>query len=327
MSLIFFIGALFLGWSLGRNNLSNLFGTAVGTRMISLKTAIILSIIFIFLGAFFSGQATTSSVLRLSELTSVSDAFIVCLSAAVVLELSSRLAIPASIAQTTIGSLIGWNLYSGRDMDLYVIQKMVGSWFIAPFLAAFIGWGVMRLFRTILRRYPISLFTRDAFVRVGLIGAGILASYSLGANNIGTITAPYLSVVEVVPNKLVLIVCLFVALGCWMADKAVIKTVSNGLFPLSPSEAFVVMTGTALTMFLFTSQYLRHMMTLLHFPLFPLVPIPISSTIIGSIVGISLSKGGYGLRFSVLGRIILSWGIVPILSGCICFFIMMGVAE
>lgn len=326
MTLIFLIGALFLGWSLGRNNLSNLFGTAIGTRMISLKTAAVLAIIFIFLGAFFSGRATTSSVLRLSDLQTPADAFIVCLSAAVVLELSSRMAIPASIAQTTVGALIGWNMYQGAGMDWPIIQKTAGAWIVAPFLAAFIGWSAMRVFRRMLRRHPISLFTRDAFVRAGLIGAGILASYSLGANNVGTITGPYLSVTDISSVRLIFIVCMAVGVGCWMADRTVIRTVSNGLFPLSPSEAFIVMIGTALTMFFFTSQTLRHAMTAIRFPVFPLVPIPISSTMIGAIVGISLSRGGYGLRFPVLGRIILSWGIVPALAGGICFIIMKGLA-
>ena len=46
--LIFLFGGLFLGWSLGANDAANVFGTAVGTRMVSFTSAaIVLSLIHI----------------------------------------------------------------------------------------------------------------------------------------------------------------------------------------------------------------------------------------------------------------------------------------
>ena len=35
--LLFLLGGLFLGWSLGANDAANVFGTAVGTRMVNLE--------------------------------------------------------------------------------------------------------------------------------------------------------------------------------------------------------------------------------------------------------------------------------------------------
>ena len=37
--LLFLFGGLFLGWSLGANDAANVFGTAVGTRMVNFRTA------------------------------------------------------------------------------------------------------------------------------------------------------------------------------------------------------------------------------------------------------------------------------------------------
>ena len=73
--------SLLLGWSLGKNNLSNLFGTAVGTRMVQLKTAAMLAVIFIFIGAFVSGSGTTSGVLKIARLETETDILITGLSA------------------------------------------------------------------------------------------------------------------------------------------------------------------------------------------------------------------------------------------------------
>jgi PiT family inorganic phosphate transporter len=48
--ILFLFGGLFLGWSLGANDAANVFGTAVGTRMINFRTAAIVCSIFVILG-------------------------------------------------------------------------------------------------------------------------------------------------------------------------------------------------------------------------------------------------------------------------------------
>ena len=63
MTSFLLIGGLFLGWAFGRINISNVFGSAIGTRMVSLRTAATLAGIFILLGALCSGQATTNSMI------------------------------------------------------------------------------------------------------------------------------------------------------------------------------------------------------------------------------------------------------------------------
>ena len=57
--ILFLFGGLFLGWSLGANDAANVFGTAVGTRMISFKTAALVCSIFVVLGD--AGTIKTSS--------------------------------------------------------------------------------------------------------------------------------------------------------------------------------------------------------------------------------------------------------------------------
>ena len=60
--LLFLFGGLFLGWSLGANDAANVFGTAVGTRMVNFKTAAIICSIFVILGAVISGAGTTETI-------------------------------------------------------------------------------------------------------------------------------------------------------------------------------------------------------------------------------------------------------------------------
>jgi len=55
----YLISGLFLGWSLGANDAANIFGTAVGTRMIKFRTAAIVCAVFVVLGAVISGAGAT----------------------------------------------------------------------------------------------------------------------------------------------------------------------------------------------------------------------------------------------------------------------------
>ena len=48
--LVFLSSGLFLGWSLGANDAANVFGTAVGARMIRFGTAAIICSVFVILG-------------------------------------------------------------------------------------------------------------------------------------------------------------------------------------------------------------------------------------------------------------------------------------
>ena len=46
------LGGVFLGWSLGANDASNVFGSAVASRMIKFWTAAVLASVFVFRGSF-----------------------------------------------------------------------------------------------------------------------------------------------------------------------------------------------------------------------------------------------------------------------------------
>lgn len=47
--IIFLTSGLFLGWALGANDAANVFGTAVGTRMIRFSTAAAICSVFVIL--------------------------------------------------------------------------------------------------------------------------------------------------------------------------------------------------------------------------------------------------------------------------------------
>ena len=66
------LGGVFLGWSLGANNASNVFGSAVASRMLKFWTAAILASVFVLLGALLQGQAVIGAVLGVGIVKGVS---------------------------------------------------------------------------------------------------------------------------------------------------------------------------------------------------------------------------------------------------------------
>ena len=181
---------------------------------------------------------------------------------------------------------------------------------------------VFKIMRVGLKRYPMPLLYKDLFMRAGLIIMGAFSAYALGANNVASISAPYFLASSLSPLLITILVCISIGAGFMVADTKVIKTMGSGLFPLSPMEALIVVFSGALTLFLFSWSGLRLFLGQFGLPSFPMVPIPISSATIGAIVGVSLAKGGYGLKYSMLGNIAISWTASPVISGLICWGIL-----
>ena len=88
--LVFLAGGLFLGWALGANDAANVFGTAVGTRMIDLVTVATICSIFVILRAVISGAGTTETLGKLGTITTLPGAFSVAVSAAITVYIMTR---------------------------------------------------------------------------------------------------------------------------------------------------------------------------------------------------------------------------------------------
>lgn len=322
MESFFIVGGLFLAWAFGRNNISNLFGAAVFTRMVTLKTATCIAILFVLLGALLSSAGPSSSMLQLGHPDTMAEAFVITVSAGIVLFGMTSWGIPISIAQAMVGATIGFTLAQGGFFPKNIMQKTISAWCISPFLGAGVAFVVFKAMRWWLKCCPMKLLSRDLFTRGGLICVGAFSAYALGANNVATISAPFVGASQWPLEAIGLIVCVAVGVGFISADKKVIRTMGSGLFPLSPLEALIVVFSGALTLFLFSWGGLKNMLDYYHLPSFPLVPVPITIATIGSIIGVSFAKGGYGLRWSMLINILFSWLITPLLSALLCWGIM-----
>jgi len=329
--LVFVSSGLFLGWSLGASDASNIFGTAVATKMIKFKTAAIVSSVFIVIGAVYAGAGGAETLGELGKVNSLAGAFMVAMAAAIAIYWSVRLAMPISTSQAIVGAIIGWNFFASKPTDVSVLVKIVGTWVVCPILAAIIAIILYGIIKGCCRKSCMHLIRRDQYTRIGLLLAGAFGAYALGANNIANVMGVFvpaspLQQLElpfgVVLNKsqvLFLLGALAISLGIFTYSQKIMTTIGNGIMKMSPLMAFVVVVAQALVLFLFSSQELFWLLKNNGLPTIPLVPVSSTQAVVGAVIGIGLAKGGNDLNWGILGRIAISWILAPVIAAIICY--------
>lgn len=327
---IFLSSGLFLGWSLGANDAANIFGTAVGTKMVKFKTAAIVSSIFIVLGAVYAGAGASKTLGELGSVNALPGAFMVAFSAALTVYWMVVAGLPVSTSQAIVGAIVGWNLYSGKHTDIAVLSKIVSTWVICPVLSGVIAVTMYFIVKQYMKKSKIHLVRQDCYTRIGLVVAGAFGAYALGANNIANVMGVFVDSSPFKPidihgftlnstQILFLIGALSISVGVITYSKKVINTIGNNLMSMSPIVAWIVVVSQSLVLFLFASQNLKNFLMENSLPSLPLVPVSSSQAVIGAVIGIGIAKGGKGIKWSVLGRIALGWITTPIISAIVCF--------
>ena len=102
----FLLSGLFLGWSLGANDAANIFGTAVGTRMIRFRTAAVIASVFVVLGAVVSGAGVTDTIGALGAVNALAGSFTVALTAGLTVAWMSRTGPPPATPPALLAARI-----------------------------------------------------------------------------------------------------------------------------------------------------------------------------------------------------------------------------
>lgn len=330
LTLIFISSGLFLGWSLGANDAANIFGTAVGSRMVKFSKAALIGGIFVILGAVLQGTGTTNTLSELGSVDAVGGAFTVALCSAIVVAVMTRFKLPVSTGQAIVGAIMGWCYFTANPVDYSVLSVIVGSWISGPILGAIFSALLYLLLRRYIRRSHIHLLKLDSVIRNGLIIVGTFGAYSLGANNIANVMGVFVKTVsfevnigDLTLNSVTLLFLLggvSIAVGIATYSKKVMETIGSGILAMTPESAIVVVLAQALVLFVFSSTSLSNLFVSIGLPAIPLVPVSSTQVVVGSVLGIGLVKGVQEIKFRMIRNIIGGWILTPILSGVTTFF-------
>lgn len=296
-----------MGWSLGSNDASNVFGTAVAARMVSFRTAAILCAVFVVLGAVIGGRSGLDTYSGLSSF-SLNTAFIVAMASALTVALMTRLGLPVSTSQAVVGALCAIGIIQD-DLNTDSLIKVVICWVSTPIgglVAAVI------LYRTVgwlLNALNLNLFAYDRTLRAGLIIAGSYGAYALGANNVANVTGAFVGEGMLTPFWAALLGGLSIALGVVTYSKHVMYTVGRDLVKLSAYPAFVVVLAEAVTVHIFAEIG---------------VPVSTSQAVVGAAIGVGIAARTTTFNYKVLSKIAFGWLGTPAITFVTGYLMFMG---
>jgi PiT family inorganic phosphate transporter len=292
------LGGVFLGWSLGANDASNVFGSAVASRMLKFWTAAVLASVFVLLGALLQGQAGIETLKGLTQFT-LEQAVVSSVAAATTVTIMTILGLPVSTSQAVVGAILGIGILN-QQLNLAGLGKIVACWFGTPVGAVVIAVIIYKVLAAFYNNLKINLFQSDILIRLSMIAAGSYGAYALGANNVANVTAVFVGAGHISVFLAALIGGLSIGLGILTLSKRVMETVGKKLVRLDPFSALVVLLAQAITVHIYT---------------FIGVPVSTSQAVIGAVLGVGIVKGISTVSGRTLVNILIAWLLTPAIAG------------
>ncbi|MFO7753373.1 MAG: anion permease [Desulfobacteraceae bacterium] len=291
------LGGVFLGWSLGANDASNIFGTAVSSKMVKFGTAAVLASVFVVIGAVMSGSAGIETLKGLTSFD-ISEAVIASVAAAISVSAMTVFSLPVSTSQSVVGAIIGIGIINGQ-VNTAGLGKVVACWVGTPVGGAVICFVLYKVIAFFYNRSGVTLFRSDMLLRACLILSGSYGAYALGANNVANVSAVFVGADMLNVFQASLLGGVSIALGILTFSRPVMETVGKRLVRLDPFSALMVSLSLGATIHLYT-----------------MIGVPVSSSqaVIGAVLGIGIVKGVKTVSVATLKSIFAAWVLSPLVA-------------
>lgn len=168
---------LFMAWGIGANDVANAMATSVGSKAITIKTAIFIAAIFEFSGAILAGGEVTSTIRKgiVDAATFEGNPELLVygmlaslLAAAIWLLIASKKGWPVSTTHSIVGAVVGFAAI-GVGMDAVnwgKVGSIVMSWVVSPLTAGIIAFLLFQSVQVLILRAEDPLKKAKQFVPV-----------------------------------------------------------------------------------------------------------------------------------------------------------------
>jgi PiT family inorganic phosphate transporter len=314
--LVLLMGAA-IGWSIGANDAANSLGTAVGSKVLNLKQAILLIVIFGFLGAFLQGSYVTKTIGRgivpLNELdknVSMYVAVVAVFAACAWVVLATYWKMPISTSHSIVGAVAGAGVAINAPVKWMMLKDIFLCWIFTPLGSAVLGFIFYKLLQNSLYRIIPRKYLK--FTIAGLIIlSGCYVAYTWGTNDVANAVGVISGTGVLTPKMCVVFGGLAIVLGIMTWGYKVIETIGSEITRLLPIMALSAQLASAINVHVYT--------------LFG-IPVSTSHSIVGAICGVGLVRGIRVLNFRIMKDMILCWLATPFISGAISFLVLKAVA-
>ncbi|MEQ5800927.1 inorganic phosphate transporter [Halomonas sp. H10-9-1] len=189
----------FMAWGVGANDVANAMGTSVGSRAITIKQAIIIAVIFEFLGAWLAGGEVTNTIrkgiidpelLQQDPQLLVYGMLAALLAAATWLLVASMKGWPVSTTHSIVGAIVGFSVagLGTAAVDWGGVGKIAASWIISPVLAGSISFTLFKSVQHLIfeAKDPFAAAKRYVPMYVFLVGFAVtMVTLTKGLKHVG----------------------------------------------------------------------------------------------------------------------------------------------
>lgn len=305
-----------VGWSIGANDAANSLGTAVGSKVLTLRQAIVLIAIFGFLGAFLQGgyvvKTIGKGIVPMNELDknlAVYLALVSAFGACAWVVLATYWKMPISTSHSIVGAVAGAGLAIGAPVRWKVLLDIFICWIFTPIGAAILGYIFYRIFKNIFYRIIPRKYLKMTLATLVVI-SGCYVAYSWGANDVANATGVMVGAGILSPSISLMLGGSAIIFGIVTWGYKVIETIGSEITNLLPIMAFSAQLASAINVHIYT--------------LFG-IPVSTSHSIVGAIFGVGLVRGLRVLNIRIMREIIVCWLATPFVSGIISFLVLKGI--
>ncbi|MEM6484700.1 MAG: inorganic phosphate transporter, partial [Pseudomonadota bacterium] len=144
------IAGFFMAWGIGANDVANAMGTSVGSKALTIRQAILIAIVFEFLGAYLAGGEVTATIRRgIIDPQLLSDEpeklvygmMSALFAAGTWLLIASVRGWPVSTTHSIVGAIVGFATV-GISVDAVnwpQVTTIAASWVVSPLIAGSIS--------------------------------------------------------------------------------------------------------------------------------------------------------------------------------------------
>jgi phosphate/sulfate permease len=289
-----------LSFLFGWNNSSFLVGNLRGSGALSLRAAVAISVVGLFLGVLVEGSKMTASLTGSLAPTTTEAALLATLLVSVLLTLGlTLLSLPVSFSVVMVGSFLGATLSSAIQVNIPRSEEVVAFWFFAPVVTAVLA---AAFYASATRLAPrFSLLTVDSFNRTGAVASALLVSYTLGANNIGMIFGSARSDTQGPTEvEILLILTAAAVVGLVTLGRGgVSSTIGDRMLVLSPQGVLSAFLASAGVVWLGTQLA---------------IPVSISQCVLGGMIGAAYTRSVAILNAKVVTETLSVWVVAPVVA-------------
>ncbi|MBU6312391.1 MAG: inorganic phosphate transporter family protein [Actinomycetales bacterium] len=297
--------ALGFDFTNGFHDAANAIATSVGTKALSMRTALIMAAVLNFVGAFL-GQEVAKTIQSVVDPGTGPDAFALvgaALVGAIVWNLITwRFGMPSSSSHALIGAVVGSALVVTSDVNWSTVwNKVIIPMVTSPFVGLILAFLVMRVIYYIWRNRNRQATDRG-FRHAQVVSAAAMslghglqdAQKTMGIIALVLIAAGYRDAdAQAIPLWVVALCAGAISLGTAFGGQRIMRTLGRRVIDLSPERGFAA-ESVASSILYVTAYGIQ-------------APVSTTQVITGSILGAGAEKSVKSVRWNVGVNILWAW--------------------